>query len=486
MSTNASGKALKSGVWYTIANFMTRGIAFLSMPIFNRQMSKADIGDYSNFTSWLTIIASVITVDLYTSVTIAKFEFKEKIDEYVSSVLMLGSFITLFFYGVAYLFKGLIFQHFGFNEMELHVLFLYSLVSPALQMFQIRNRLDYKYKLSTFLSLSSVFLSTGISLLCVLTLSEKLTGRLLGFYGPLMAMNLCIYLYLLSKSKKINLSYWKFGLKISIPMVWHVLAAHLLSASDRIMIRNICGSEQNADYTVAYTCSMVVSILFSSMNAAWSPWAFEQMDAENYGQLKKASRPYLLFFGLVVFGSLLLAPELLLIMGGKPYLSALGVIPPVMVAFVFQFVYSLYVNIETFSKKQKNIAFGTSVAALVNVGLNYLLIPKFGYVAAAYTTLVGYAVLFMIHFLFVTYMKKNGWYDTKFNFAFLFFFVIMMFVMMPLYRYTVLRYILIAAFGVGGISFMVIFREELKYLVKHKSTKKLMERLQTIRKGRNA
>ena len=37
-------KALKAGFWYTFSNFLIKGIAFLTMPIFTRIMSKYDIG----------------------------------------------------------------------------------------------------------------------------------------------------------------------------------------------------------------------------------------------------------------------------------------------------------------------------------------------------------------------------------------------------------------------------------------------------------
>ena len=42
--THDNKKALKAGFWYTFSNFLIKGIAFLTMPIFTRIMSKYDIG----------------------------------------------------------------------------------------------------------------------------------------------------------------------------------------------------------------------------------------------------------------------------------------------------------------------------------------------------------------------------------------------------------------------------------------------------------
>ena len=481
MSGESNKKALKSGIWYTIANFMARGVAFITTPIFTRLMAKADVGNYSNFASWLAILTSVITLDLYTSVTLAKFEFKEKINEYISSVLMLGSIVTAACFLFSLPFKGFISERLNLNDLEFYLLFLVPLVSPSLHMLQIKNRLEYKYKLSVSLSLGSTILAAFFGVLCVHFFQNKLTGRLVGNYTPLIILYVILYGYFLSKSHHISTEYWKYGLKISLPLIVHVLSGHLLSSSDRIMITSMCGSEYNALYTVAYTCSMVVSILWTSMNMAWSPWAFEQMDNANYKALKKASRPYLLFFGFVVFCFLLIAPDLLYIMGGKGYASAVWVIPPVMVAFVFQFVYSLYVNIETFNKKQKYIALGTSIAAVLNIVLNYLFIPVYGYVAAAYTTLVGYAVLFLIHFLLVSRMGMGHWYDTRFNIAFVLGFLILMIGVQFLYLNNMIRYIIIAVLLAVSAATCFILRKEIAYLIRHRSAKMLTDRIGQIK-----
>ena len=78
---------------------------------------------------------------------------------------------------------------------------------------------------------------------------------------------------------------------------------------------------------------MIVSMFLAAFNNAWAPWAYEQMDAHNYSGLKKAAKPYTLFFGFVVYWIMLLAPEILLVMGGKEYMEARSVMPPIMTGF---------------------------------------------------------------------------------------------------------------------------------------------------------
>ena len=90
---------------------------------------------------------------------------------------------------------------------------------------------------------------------------------------------------------------------------------------------------------------------------------------------------------------MLIAPEILLILGGKSYLEAVYVITPVAMGCVCQFLYTMFVNIEQFKKKTVGMAVASMIAACVNLILNYIFIPRIGYLAAAYTTLVGYVCL---------------------------------------------------------------------------------------------
>lgn len=239
MSNN--GKALKSGVWYTVSNFATKAMGFITMPIFTRIMTSSDVGDFSNFSAWIVILAAVTSVDLYSSVAVARFDYRDELNEYIASVLVLGSSITAVCYVLSIVFQKYILNWLGFSAFELHLAFIYFMVYPAIQMFQIKSRIEYKYKVSVAISLSSTTISTLVALLLVFLMEDKLFGRLLGNYVPLIIMNVLVYLYILRQSRWISSKYWRYGLTISLPLVWHTLSSNLLSSSDRVMIKYFCG-----------------------------------------------------------------------------------------------------------------------------------------------------------------------------------------------------------------------------------------------------
>lgn len=105
----------------------------------------------------------------------------------------------------------------------------------------------------------------------------------------------------------------------------------------------------------------------------------------------------MLILGGITAGVTLLAPEFIYLLGGNKYAEAYTCTVPVLVAGFFAMSYTIPVVVEYYKEKTSYISVGTAVAALINICLNALFIPKYGYVAAAYTTLISYIVYFSIH-----------------------------------------------------------------------------------------
>ena len=74
-----NNKVIKAGTWYTISNFLIKGISFVTLPIFARLLTKDELGQFSNITAWFNILAIITTFELYSSVSIARFDFKNEL-----------------------------------------------------------------------------------------------------------------------------------------------------------------------------------------------------------------------------------------------------------------------------------------------------------------------------------------------------------------------------------------------------------------------
>ena len=78
--------AAKAGLWYTICNFLFKGMVFLTTPVFTRLMSKDELGNFSNFSAWASILLIFTSLDLSQSIIRSKLEHEEDMDSYVWSI----------------------------------------------------------------------------------------------------------------------------------------------------------------------------------------------------------------------------------------------------------------------------------------------------------------------------------------------------------------------------------------------------------------
>ncbi len=405
---------LKSTIWYTIGNVIAKGINYFTIPIFTKLLSTGEFGDYNNFLAWLNVVTIVATLSLSTSLVRGRFEYKAVLNTYIKSILVLSTLFSGILFLLVLAFRDFFVSLFSMPFEYIVLMFVYVGLFSAFDVYQNMQRYEYKYKAFLVVSLFSAIASIVFSLFLMYFMEDKLKARLVGAYIPLIAISLLLYLMYFIKGNKIDISHWSYALKICIPYVPHLLAMTILSSMDRIMIKNICGSEAAAYYSLAYTCALAVQVIWMSYNSAFGPWLHEKLNEKDYLPIIKASEKYVLFFTIPVIGILLISPELIRILGGSAYLQSIYVMPPVIAGCFFQFIYSMYVNIEQFEKKTVLMAAASGTAAALNFVLNALFIPLYGYIAAAYTTLVGYICLFILHYFIVRRMNLAKVYNTRF------------------------------------------------------------------------
>ena len=378
-----SRQAVKAGIWYVISNFISKGLVFLTTPIFTRVLPKAEFGEYNNFATWQSLLLIIATLELYSTIARAKYDFKESLDQYISSISIAGTIYTGICYGIVTLFMPFFSKLFDLEAKYIHILFCYLLFAPALQIILAKHRVMLKYKSAAILALSSSAISTLVALLLCLTMNDRLLGRILGQEAVLIVFNFVIFLYLILRGRNFKWSHCKYALIVALPLVPHLLAGNLLGSFDKIVINKLCGAEDLAFYSLAFNCSLLAKVLWDSLNQAMVPWLYERIENHEKDQIIKVSRIYIGGFLFVAIGIMLFAPEVLLIFGGKLYLDAKIVMPPIIMGSCFQFAYSMYVNLEMFRKKTLQVSIGTIGATLLNIPLNYVFVHSYGYVAAA-------------------------------------------------------------------------------------------------------
>lgn len=458
---NNNNKALKSGIWYTISNFLVRGLAFVTTPIFTRLLTHEEFGVFNNFTSWINIVMIFVTLNLEATLISARFDLERDFDGYIFSMLSLSFMNTFIWFVVANCERTFFESLLDLDIRYINAMLLYLLFLPAINMFQSRERYYFEYKKTVLTSIVLSFGTALLSVLLVINLGNRLDGRIIGFVLPTVLLGVLFYVYFLKKGKQIRIKYWKYAIPICLPYIPHLLSLTLLNSTDRVMITKICGAEQTALYSLAYTCGTMITLLLTSLNGAFAPWLGEKISKEEYKEVRKFSYTYITAFSFMSIGIMLLSPEVLYILGGESYMEAIYVLAPVSMGCVCQFLYTMFVNVEQFKKKTGGMAIGSFTAALINFGLNLIFIPKIGYLAAAYTTLVGYVVLLLIHMYLVKRLGLKDIYDYKFIGLIVLIGICLMILITILYSHTLLRYTFVCVYGCVAIYLFIKYKDKI-------------------------
>lgn len=465
MSNKISTSFAKIGIIYTLSNFIIKGMAFLTTPIFTRLMNQSEYGEFSSIASWANIISIIVTLSLYSSISRAKYDYNECINEYMSSITALGSLVTIFFWIFIELNINTFVRIFEMKPIYIRSIMLYSVFSPAVQTLIAKYRMYNEYKKVVILTWVSLLSSTFASLILTYCMEDKLQGRVLGTYVVVAVVDIVFWLLILIQGKKFSLKMCYYACAMSLPLLIHELSGVLLNSSDRIIIKQLCGAKDVALYSIAYTIAMIITVLLSSLNQAWVPWFFDKLDQKKLSEIKDVANKYTLLFSLGCIGLMLVGPELIMIFGGKDYISAKYVIPPVCLAVEMQFIYTLYVNIEFFLKKTMYISVATALATAINIILNYLLIPHGGYVVAAYTTVAGYLAALIFHSYVCHKTEYKHLFDEKRILKYMLFCIISMFSVLFLYHLNYIRYMILTVLTIIFIIVMIRNKWKIKQIL---------------------
>jgi O-antigen/teichoic acid export membrane protein len=236
----------------------------------------------------------------------------------------------------------------------------------------------------------------------------------------------------------------------------------VLNQSDRIMIEKFSGSTADvAFYSVAYSFASVIIIFQNSLNQVLKPWRFQKLDKKGYKDVRDISNVLVILVGAVIVMFMLLLPEVFLIFPDS-YQEGLKVAPPVTIGVYFLFLYTLFVDVESYYGKTEYIAYVSTFCALLNIGLNYIGIKMFGYIACAYTTLICYAIMSFMHFVFMQITCKKAHVeespvDAKSIWGFSLIMLAVFGITNVFYDSIIVRYLMVA----GIITAVIIFRKKI-------------------------
>ncbi len=391
---------VRAGVWSALGTLSRRGLDFATIPLFTQLLTPGQYGTVALFLTWLNLLMSVSTLNVYSAVGRARFDYPpEEFEKFVLATTMLGTIAA----GAGLLVLLLVPDSWllSLTGLDKSLLLLVEIgVVFTLPIYILQQIWQTGFQHKRVMIQNSVLgfgeILAPLALILATPLDHALS-RVLGVVIIRIGLGAPRLLRLRAPSAILfNRAYWHYALTYSLPLILHSLSAIALAQIDRVMIAQVYSLEQTGLYTFAYQIGSITYLLWMSINAVWSPWFLGKLSQNQHHLVRQHAIRYAAAFMVITIVLMFVSPPLVRLIAPPEYWEGTRIIGLVLASGFFMLLYSLYVGIENYGKKTTYIAAGTMMAAIINIGLNALLLP-ISYEAAAWTTLFSYICLFLFH-----------------------------------------------------------------------------------------
>ena len=465
-------EGVKASVAYTACSILQRCLSMITMPLFTRILTQAQYGQYTLYSTWMNIFTNFITLNLaYGSFSKAMVKFENDRYGYVAAVQNL----TVVLAGV-FLLLYLPLRHIWNPLLDLPTPIIVMMVVEivfqcALLCWYGQRRFANKYKSVVLVTLLVSLFAPLTAFVLVSFFPQKGYARIVGYSSVNITVGLIVFAYTLFRGKGgIKREYWKYALCFNIPLIPYYLSQVVFNQSDIIMIEHLTGPkgpDYVAMYGVAYNLATLMNFVLNAINGSYVPWLYGKI-RENKGEDNRPlANSIAILMAFLLLAVIAIAPELIRILAAEGYGAAVWVVPPVAMSILLLFYAQLFINVEFYYEEKKMLVWASIGSAVLNIILNWLLIPVFGFVAAGYTTMASYIVFALANYLAVRTIAKRedrklDFFDLKSLLLIFAIFAALAFLAMALYNLFWIRWTIIACVLLG----LVIFHKKVIAFVK--------------------
>lgn len=399
----------KDTVIYGVSSIFGKFLNYLLTPLYTIYMV-SETGDYGVMTNIYSIVAMMLVILTFGMET-GFFRFANKEDYDARKVYSAAMQVVLFLSGL-FLLLSLVFIDglssvlgYANNPQYLYMMF----IVVALDAFQALpfSYLRYKKKALKFATLKMLFIVLSITLNVIYFVF--MGGRDVGivFLINLICttiITLALYAEIREFSLKLDIPLIKQLISYSWPMLILGIAGILNQVADKILFPHIYPDPATKDiqlgiYGASSKVAMVMAMFTQAFRFAYEPIVFgKSRDKDNkivYAQAMK----YFIIFSLLAFLGVVLYMDILKYIIGQTYWEGLVVVPIIMIAELFM---GIYFNLSFWYKLTDKTIWGaifSVTACIVVITLNIIFVPKYGYIACAWASLIGYGIAMSLSYV---------------------------------------------------------------------------------------
>ena len=263
--------------------------------------------------------------------------------------------------------------------------------------------------LLTFLVIYFGYKLFGVTVVYVITM---IVSAILSFYF----LQKKIFPFL--KTKVIPKPLTKELIVFSLPLIFSSFFTLIVKWTDVLMIGYFRNASDVGVYNVALPTANLLTLIPTSMMAIFMPIIMEFYSKKKFKEIKNISiinSKWIFFLNFPIFLLILLfSKQILSIMFGSEYIVGSLALTILLFGYMVRSLTHVNSAILIMLKKTKLLFFSGLIAAIFNIILNYLLIPKFGIIGGAIATSFSFIVTFL--FVFIYSYKLTGIQPIKWNY----------------------------------------------------------------------
>ena len=411
-----SGTLFRSFSTYLVTNALRLGIPFLLLPFLTAYLTPAEYGVLALFQALVQFILPLTPMNVDAAVGIAYFRCpRQQLPSYLSTALLIPLGTTAC--SAALLAAA---AKFISGATQIPVWWVVSiplfglvrlLPNVVLQLYQARRQpLAY-----AGFCLGLATLNIVLSLLGVAVFGWGWPGRLYGIflsYLVFSAAGLAVLYRFGYLSRLIRRRHFVDVVRFSMFLVPHSLGGALMALGDRFLLSMMVGVEAVGAYAVGFQIGSALLLVGTSVNQAWAPHLFRGLGTISpRGRARLVRQSYLIAGMLVLAFAALLAvmPLIFNHFVSETFADSHRYAVWIALAGLFNGFYVLVGNYIFYEKKTYILSGLTLGSALVNVGLNYWWIGKWGTIGAAYASAVSSFIFFLLAWLLSQRVHPMPW-----------------------------------------------------------------------------
>ncbi len=199
---------------------------------------------------------------------------------------------------------------------------------------------------------------------------------------------------------RVDKTIFKDILRYSIPMIPATIFWWVTSVSNRYLVNGFIGSEANGIYAVSYKLPTLLTLISTVFMQAWQFSAVTESENDKKEHIDFFSKVWGSFQSimfLVGAGVVAFSIPLIKLLTTDAFFSAWKYVPMLTAAMVFSAFTNFMGSVYIVEKRSKNSFLTTMVGAVLNIILNFILIPSpLGVQGAAIATFLSYLLIFVI------------------------------------------------------------------------------------------